>query len=41
MKLIASYIAQVLRNYEDEGEIARIKAEVTLLCHRHSIHQVS
>lgn len=38
MKQIASFIAQVLKNYENESEIARIKAEVTLLCHRYSIH---
>lgn len=41
MKQIASFIAQALKNHDNEGELARIKAEVTLLCHRHSIHHLS
>lgn len=41
MKEIASHIATVLRSPEDETVIAEVKKQVTSLCTRFSIHDVS
>lgn len=40
MKEIASHIAAVLRNHEDESAIAAVKQKVVSLCNRFSIHGV-
>lgn len=40
MQQIASMIARTLKARENEAELAKIKAEVIELCHRHPIHGV-
>lgn len=40
MRLIAAWIAQVLRGHAEEATVARVKAEVTALCQKFPAHRV-